>query len=110
MDSATDGAASLCARHYRPGGANLHGAYPGIGKLFGPTLMMLGFHEITVDNPDTFPFMTGDVMVMEPYTDSTAGHVAGYDGKNWISDFVQRDFWAGKDYRSQRPHYAVYRY
>lgn len=25
-------------------------------------------------------------------------------------DFVQRDFWAGKKYRSERPQYAVYRY
>jgi hypothetical protein len=46
----------------------------------------------------------------EPHTGSTAGHVAGYDGKHWVSDFVQRDFWAGKEYRKERPHYAVYRY
>jgi hypothetical protein len=49
-------------------------------------------------------------MVMQPHTDSTAGHVAGYDGKHWVSDFVQRDFWAGKAYRKEKPHYAVYRY
>jgi len=94
------------------GGANFHGSYPPQGKLFGPALEMLGFHQITVDNPDTFGFLSGDVMVMEPYKGSTnnAGHVAGYDGTNWISDFVQRDFWAGKKYRDERPHYAVYRY
>lgn len=94
------------------GGANFHGSYPPQGKLFGPALEMLGFHQITVENPDHFNFIEGDVMVMEPYKSSKnhAGHVAGYDGKHWISDFVQRDFWAGKDYRSERPHYAVYRY
>jgi hypothetical protein len=85
---------------------------PPYGKLYGPTLERLGFHEITVDNPDRFSFIRGDVMVMEPYTGSTAGHVAGYDGQKWISDFVQRDFWAGPAYRNQkpRPSYAVYRY
>jgi hypothetical protein len=71
---------------------------------------MLGFHKITVTDPAHFHFMKGDVMVMEPHKGSTAGHVAGYDGKDWISDFVQTDFWAGPDYRREKPHYAVYRY
>jgi hypothetical protein len=92
------------------GGAKFNGTYPGTGKEFGPTLEMLGFHQITIDNPDTYHFMMGDVMVMDPHKGSAAGHVAGYDGKQWISDFVQRDFWAGPDYRKERPHYAVYRY
>jgi len=83
---------------------------PRYGKLYGLTLERLGFHEITVDDPDNFIFMSGDVMVMEPHTGSTAGHVAGYDGKNWVSDFVQRDCWAGPKYRKEKPHYAVYRY
>jgi hypothetical protein len=83
---------------------------PRLGKLYGLTLERLGFHEITVDDPDHFNFVRGDVMVMEPHTHSTAGHVAGYDGQRWISDFIQRDFWAGKAYRAERPHYAVYRY
>jgi hypothetical protein len=50
--------------------------------------------------------------VMEPYKGSAnnAGHVAGFDGKHWISDFIQRDFWAGQEYRKQRPAYVVYRY
>jgi len=83
---------------------------PHYGKQYGLTLERLGFHEITVNDPDNFNFIRGDVVVMEPYKGGIAGHVAGYDGKNWISDFVQRDFWAGKKYRDERPHYAVYRY
>lgn len=92
------------------GGADFQGKYPSTGKEYGPTLEMLGFHKITVDNPDKHHFMKGDVMVMEPHKGSTAGHVAGYDGKQWVSDFVQRDFWAGPSYRKERPRYAVYRY
>lgn len=84
---------------------------PHYGKLYGLTLERLGFQEITVDDPDHFNFIRGDVMVMQPHKGGLqAGHVAGYDGQSWISDFVQRDFWAGKDYRKERPPYAVYRY
>ena len=94
------------------GGAKFHGRYPPTGKEYGPTLEMLGFHKITVEDPAKFTFLKGDVMVMEPYKGSTAGHVAGYDGKDWISDFVQNDFWAGPRYRNQKPRpiYAIYRY
>lgn len=68
-------------------------------------------HEITVDDPATFNFMTGDVMVMQPHKGGKqAGHVAGYDGQQWVSDFAQRDFWAGPDYRKEKPKYVVYRY
>jgi hypothetical protein len=86
---------------------------PHYGKLYGLTLERLGFHEITVDDPDHFPFIRGDVMVMQPHRGGKqAGHVAGYDGQKWISDFVQTDFWAGPAYRNQtpRPSHAVYRY
>jgi hypothetical protein len=55
--------------------------------------------------------MTLDVVViLQPYEGgSRAGHIAGYDGRKWISDFVQRDFWSGPGYRKQRPPYVVYR-
>jgi hypothetical protein len=38
-----------------------------------------------------------------------AGHIAGYDGKSWVSDFVQADFWPGQAYRKEKPSYVVYR-
>ena len=91
--------------------AGAKGPFPGTGKEYGPTLLRLGFHEITVDNPDTFNFLRGDVMVMQPHKGGNqAGHVAGYDGSRWISDFLQRDFWAGPIYRIERSKYVVYRY
>lgn len=108
------GGEGKCAEYVRKalqaGGANIPRPYPPAGKAFGPALLRLGFHEITVENPDTYHFLTGDVMVMQPHKGGKQyGHVAGYDGKNWISDFVQRDFWAGREYREQRPSYVVYR-
>lgn len=67
------------------GGANFNGSYPETGKDYGPKLLTLGFHKITVEDPDSFNFMQGDVMVMEPYKGSTAGHVAGRSQKRWAS-------------------------
>lgn len=105
----------LCARHVRQAlqvaGAEIQEPYASSGKDYGPVLQQIGFHLITVENPDDFTFMAGDVMVMQaPKGGRQDGHVAGFDGKNWISDHVQQDFWAGPEYRRQRPDYAVYRY
>lgn len=103
-----------CAKHVRlalqAAGAQIP-SYAGSGKDFGPILQQLGFHQITVENPDTFHFMRGDVMVMQPFTGGNQhGHVAGYDGSKWISDFIQTDYWAGPGYRAERPSNVVYRY
>jgi hypothetical protein len=104
-----------CAKFVREAlqaaGAIIPQPYPTSGKHFGPTLERLGFHEIDVGDPDTFSFMSGDVMVMDPTMEGHVhGHVAGYDGIAWISDHVQSDFWSGPKYRKERPCYAVYRY
>jgi hypothetical protein len=79
-------------------------------KTYGPILLRNGFHEMTVDDLDTFLFMKGDVVVIEPTKHGNQnGHIAGFDGKEWISDFVQREFWPGPDYRKERPEYVIYR-
>jgi len=80
-------------------------------KEYGPILMRNGFHAITVDDPAKFPFLKADIVVMEPTKHGNpAGHIAGYDGKDWISDFVQQQgFWPGPAYRQEKPSYVVYR-
>lgn len=103
----------LCATFVRQAleaaGADIP-SHPALAKAWGPTLLRIGFHTIKVEKPDIFHFMTGDVMVMEPYKNGNpASHIAGFDGRNWISDFIQRDFWGGPGYRKERPGYVVYR-
>lgn len=103
-----------CAIHIRKA-LQYGGAYvqPDIAsaKAYGPILLENNFREIKVIDPDTFCFTTGDVMVMQPHIKgSVYGHVAGYNGTHWISDFVQKDFWAGPGYRAERSKYVVYRY
>jgi hypothetical protein len=104
---------SSCAKFVRlaleAGGVNTKG-HPVPAKLYGPTLMRNGFHSITVDTPETFAFQKGDIVVIEPTEHGNpAGHIAGYDGKNWVSDFVQRDFWPGTTYAREKPSYVVFR-
>lgn len=84
--------------------------HPTPAKLYGPTLMRNGFHAISVDDPDKFVFLEGDVVVIEPTRHGNpAGHIAGYDGKDWVSDFVQTGFWPGPEYVKEKPTYVVYR-
>jgi hypothetical protein len=102
-----------CARFVRraleAGGANT-GGHPGSAKQYGPVLMRNGFHAISVDNPDGFAFQAGDIVVIQPTRHGNpAGHIAGYDGTKWISDFVQRGFWPGPTYETKKPDYVVYR-
>lgn len=104
----------ICATRVREaleaGGARTKSLHPPHAKDWGPTLLRLGFHEIAVEKPVTFLFMKGDVVVIQPYKGGNAsGHIAAYDGKNWISDFVQLDFWSGPGYRQHRPSHVFYR-
>lgn len=103
-----------CAKYVRvalqAGGGNVKG-HPVDAKNWGPTLLRMGFHEVTVDDSETFQFMKGDVVVIQPYEGgNTSGHIAAYDGKVWISDFIQRDFWSGGGYRTNKPEHVFYRH
>lgn len=103
-----------CAKYVRKaleaGGANCTG-HPRPARLWGPTLLRIGFHTVTVEKPEGFMFMKGDVVVFQPYSGGNpAGHIAGFDGRNWISDFVQTGFWPGTGYSKARANYVIYRY
>lgn len=102
-----------CAHYVRialqAGGANL-GKHPEHAKEYGPILRRIGDSEIVVENPDTYKFMKGDIVVIQPYANGNkSGHIAAYDGKDWISDFIQKDFWSGPFYRKHKPSHAFYR-
>nr|WP_314543256.1 hypothetical protein [uncultured Massilia sp.] len=104
---------SSCAKFVRraleAAGADT-GSYPNYAKHYGPILLRNGFHAISVDNPDEFAFQKGDIVVMNATKNGhQAGHIAGYDGTQWISDFVQRGFWPGPAYAREKPNYVVYR-
>jgi hypothetical protein len=102
-----------CAKFVRlaleAGGADTSG-HPITAKEYGPTLLKNGFHVLEVTDPAKFRFAKGDVVVMGPTKQGNpAGHIAGFDGEKWISDFVQSDFWPGSAYKKEKPSYVVYR-
>jgi len=104
---------SSCAKFVRraleAGGADTKG-HPTPAKLYGPTLLSNGFHAISVEDPNKFQFQQGDIVVIQPTRHGNpAGHIAGYDGKTWVSDFVQHGFWPGPAYAKEKPDYVVYR-
>ena len=103
-----------CARSVREaleaGGGKTRG-HPVDAKDWGPTLLRMGFREIHVEDSTKFIFMKGDIVVLQPYQGrNPSGHIAAYDGKIWISDFKQRDFWSGQGYRSNKPSHVFYRH
>lgn len=102
-----------CAKYVRialeAGGADTSG-HPAVAKEYGPTLLKNAFRALSVEAPENFGFVKGDIVVMQPPAlGRQEGHIAGYDGRNWISDFIQNGFWPGPAYRQERPAYVVYR-
>lgn len=102
-----------CAKFVRlaleAGGAKTVGN-PSDAKSYGPVLLRNGYRVVKVEKLATFMPMKGDIVVIQSTAaGNPAGHIQGFDGKDWISDFVQNDFWPGPVYRKEMPSYVVYR-
>jgi len=98
-----------CALHIRlgleAGGMNTVGR-PGSAKNYGPFLKLNGY---TVVNPDNYTSQKGDIRVWQPYTGGNPnGHIDGWDGKQWVSDFKENPLGPGQGYRDN-PNYVIYR-
>jgi hypothetical protein len=73
---------------------------------YGPSLQAAGFSPLVSDNG---VYLLGDVVVINAFAGKPHGHMAMFNGTNWVSDFVQRDLYPGPDYRTHRPIYTIYR-
>jgi len=99
-----------CAEYVRQaleaGGLNTAG-HPSPAKDWGPTLIRIGFQAIadTSNNPQI-----GDVIVIQAIKGHPSGHMELYDGKNWVSDFIQDNMWPARAYQAEKAKYQVYRY
>lgn len=90
------------------------GGRPLFAKNYGPFLISAGFSAIYTDQhapdaPADYVPQAGDIVVLDGTSKSKPGHIEGYDGTNWISDFVQRDMWPGPSWRAEKSLYAIYR-
>lgn len=85
-----------------------HGGCPvGIcpAYAYAKVLPQIGFQEVDIHE---YRPIKGDVIVMPQNHWSVFGHIAMYDGKEWISDFHQKTMWPSPAYRKTGK-YRVYR-
>lgn len=81
-------------------------SHPTYATNYGPTLIRLGFSEIPLEG---YTPEKGDVRVWRPRPkqDPPAGHIDIYNGKNWVSDYIQRGNYPGNSYKQVT--YKIYR-
>ena len=109
-DHAEPAPGGQCAKYVRralqAGGLNLD-QHPYSAKDYGPFLTGQGLLPVPADGNTP---QKGDVVVIQNYQGGDPnGHIALYDGTQWVSDFKQRDIWAGPGYRTNKPPIQVYR-
>ncbi|BDW93455.1 hypothetical protein MACH07_22870 [Flagellimonas marinaquae] len=76
-------------------------------KNYSQYLPTKGFSEVSSEN---YVPMAGDIVVIQSYTGgSVHGHIQMYNGEEWVSDFVQNDFWPGSGYKKNKPSYNIFR-
>jgi hypothetical protein len=86
------------------GGVQLDGG-PVSAKDYGPVLEADGFQEI----PGNAPLQAGDVVIIQSALRRPHGHMAMYNGRKWVSDFLQAGLYPGPHYRREKPEYKIYR-
>ena len=90
------------------GGITLNTAYnptKDSASGYGPILRHAGFLTVA---PGEKP-QRGDVVVFQAIKGHKDGHVAMFDGKQWISDFKQDSIYAATDYQKVDAPYVIYR-
>ena len=97
-----------CARSVREaiesGGITL--VPTGDAKDYGRNLTNAGFVETNTTVP-----IAGDVVVIQGIDGHLSGHMAIYDGRIWVSDFIQNEsLYPNRAYRQIKPKYKIYRH
>jgi hypothetical protein len=98
------------------GGNPLHRPATNYARDYGPSLLEAGFKEVHVTGGH---YQVGDVAVIDHYKGGhPAGHMCIWDGKQWVSDFRQRNEtnaggvnspYPGDGYRKHHPPFKIYR-
>ena len=69
------------------------------------TLPILNFHQVGKMSERE----VGDIVVFQPIGDRKYGHIAIWDGNQWVSDFKQRNLIVHSDYLKEGAYYTIYR-
>lgn len=98
---------SLCAMYIRK--AMMAGGIPiywgGNACHYKYILPFLGFEKVEDDKAHE----VGDIVVFQPIGNRKYGHIAIWNGKQWVSDFKQQNIIVHSDYRKEGCEYAIYR-
>lgn len=70
---------------------------PPMASWYSWYLPMIGFGQVDVDNLSTYTPQKGDLVVFGSTSRHPYGHIAMYDGNQWISDFKQRSIFVYKN-------------
>ena len=112
----------MCATYVRQaleaGGLDVPQTGSGSAKDYGPRLIAVGFKLVPAPY---IAYEAGDVAVIDGFMKEAAegikknhpdGHLALYDGSDWISDFKQEGStpYPGSDYINAAPRFLIYRY
>lgn len=79
---------------------------PFAAKDYGPFLMDLGFIKLPKDG---YQRQVGDIIVINSIPGHPYGHVEGWSGTNWISDFSQGNLYPSHAYEKQGAYYEIFR-
>jgi muramidase (phage lysozyme) len=71
-------------------------------------LVNLGFKKMGTDI-DSIELKKGDIVAFGAVSGHSYGHVAMYNGTQWVSDFKQNSFWVANQYSVEKK-YAIYRW
>ena len=97
----------LCAKYVRK--AIIAGGIPlyqgGDAWSYKYLLPLLGFKEIE----DVNDKKVGDIVVFQPIGKRYFGHIAMWNGRQWISDFKQRSIIVHSDYSKDDCKYTIFR-
>ena len=97
----------LCAKYVRK--AIMAGGIPlyqgGDAWSYKYLLPLLGFKEIENENDKK----VGDIVVFQPIGKHYFGHIAIWNGKQWVSDFKQRGIIVHSDFRKNNCEYTIFR-
>ncbi len=107
--NASDRSQGHCLRSVREaiqaGGGNTGSTLS--AKDFGPNLERAGFNSVADHRTAGYAPQRGDVAVFQSVPGHPHGHIAMYNGQQWVSDYRQDGFYANQAYRSGS--FTVYR-
>lgn len=80
------------------------GAHPIAASDWGDTLMKLGYKHI---QPEFDRPQEGDIYIIHRTSKHVYGHIAGFTGSEWVSDFKQKSYDVYKDDGVQYEYYRL---